>query len=108
MDSLDDATLETGTLSRPRASAADSMSRPDQEASYEAQPNLYRVTDNPDGAILLNVAENVLGWPELRARIETITAHQPMPDLLLQCTSADAAPEALLGRLSAEGRIDGS
>ncbi len=93
MNSPDDATVEATTLSRRGARAAESTSRPDEEAFHEAQQNLYHVTDNPGGAITLNVAENTLGWETLKVKIESITADQPLPNWLAKYTDYAGHPD---------------
>ncbi len=93
MESQDNTTVETAALSRRGARAAESTSRPDQEAFNEAQQNQYHATDNPDGAITLNVAENTLGWAALKLKIEEVTASQPLPDWLAKYTNFAGHPD---------------
>ena len=81
------------SLSTRGARAAEATSRPDQDAFYEAQQNLYHVTDNPDGAITLNVAENTLGWEALKVKIGEITTNQPLPDWLAKYTHFAGHPD---------------
>jgi aspartate/methionine/tyrosine aminotransferase len=60
--------------------AAETPLRIDYDAHRAASQDVYHATDNPDGALLLNVAENHLGWPELKAKIEAISAeHEISP-----------------------------
>ncbi len=80
MATLDNETVRGSSLSVRGAQAATTTSRPDEAAFFEAQRNLYHETDNPDGALPLNVAENSLGWAALKHKIEAITAQQPLPD----------------------------
>jgi aspartate/methionine/tyrosine aminotransferase len=93
MNSPDDPTLGVTALSRRGTRAAESTSRPDQEAFHEAQQNLYHATDNPDGAITLNVAENTLAWAALKTEIEEVTAKQPLPDWLAKYTNFAGHPD---------------
>jgi aspartate/methionine/tyrosine aminotransferase len=81
------------SLSARGARAAAATSRPDQDAFYEAQQNLYHATDNPGGAITLNVAENTLGWAALKLKIEEVTANQPLPDWLAKYTNFAGHPD---------------
>jgi aspartate/methionine/tyrosine aminotransferase len=83
------------TLSVRGAQAATTTSRPDQDAFYEAKRNLYHATDNPDGALPLNVAENSLGWAALKHKIESVTAQQALPDWVAKYTDFAGQPDVL-------------
>jgi aspartate/methionine/tyrosine aminotransferase len=69
------------------------MARPDQDAFYEATANQYHAEDNPDGAILLNVAEYTLGWAAMRNKIESIAAEASIPDWVPKYTDHMGNPD---------------
>jgi len=81
------------SLSDRGARAAGSPLRIDYAAYREAVENLYDPIDNPTGALPLNVAENRLSWPELEAKIETITATHEIPPWVPGYTAARGSPE---------------
>jgi aspartate/methionine/tyrosine aminotransferase len=85
--------MPTSSLSSRGALAADTPLRVDYDAFLEASENPYHPIDNPEGALALNIAENRLSWPELRARIETITRTQEIPEWVPSYTSTLGAPE---------------
>jgi aspartate/methionine/tyrosine aminotransferase len=67
------------SLSTRGAHAASSPLRIDHEAFRAAMADRYHPVDNPTGALPLNVAENRLVWPELKAKVEEITRNHPIP-----------------------------
>lgn len=92
-----------GALSRRGKQAADTPLRVDSELFNEASANLYHPVENPDGAFPLNVAENRLSWSELKAKIEEITATNPIPDWVAGYAARCGAPDfrkAVAGFLS--------
>ena len=93
VDIDDQSPATTSSLSSRGARAAEATSRPDQDAFHEAQQNVYHVTDNPDGAITLNVAENVLGWAALKLKIDEITTDLPLPDWIAKYTHFAGHPD---------------
>jgi len=82
-------------LSRRGSNASQSQVRSDTDLFYEAMANLHHHEDNPSGALPMNVAENKLGWTELKAKIEAISASQPLPDWVAGYTGAKGNPEVL-------------
>lgn len=68
------------SLSGRGARAAGSPLRIDYEAFRRAAADRYHPVENPDGALPLNVAENRLGWPDLREKIEEVSRTKPIPD----------------------------
>ena len=93
-DTLDDEEfMTTSALSNRGARAAETPLRVDHALFHEAAGNLYHPIDNPTGALPLNVAENRLSWPELKAKIEAITATHEIPDWVPGYTSHRGAPE---------------
>lgn len=72
--------MSTSSLSTRGARAAATPLRLDHAAHREAVADRYHPTDNLDGKLPLNVAENRLSWPDLRARIERVTAEESIPD----------------------------
>lgn len=83
----------TDTLSARGARAAGTPLRIDYEAFREAEEDRYHPVENPEGKIALNVAENRLSWPDLRRKIEEITADGAIPDWVPGYTSPRGAPE---------------
>ncbi|MBT3497528.1 MAG: aminotransferase class I/II-fold pyridoxal phosphate-dependent enzyme [Gemmatimonadales bacterium] len=68
--------MTTSSLSSRGALAANNPLRIDHAAYHEAVANAYHPTENPTGALPLNVAENRLSWSDLRAKIESITTEE--------------------------------
>ncbi len=66
--------------------------RADFELFAEAEENAFDATDNPDGAIALCIAENVLSWPEMEARLRE-AACAKTPDWVAKYTQVQGAPE---------------
>jgi aspartate/methionine/tyrosine aminotransferase len=85
--------MNTSALSSRGKRAADTRLRVDYDLFQEAVENLYSPIDNPNGALPLNVAENRLNWPELKAKIEAITATHEIPAWVPGYTSHRGAPE---------------
>ncbi len=81
------------TLSARGAHAAETPLRVDHALFLEASRNLFHPVDNPAGALPLNVAENRLSWPDLKAKLEAITATHSIPDWVPGYTSHHGAPE---------------
>jgi 1-aminocyclopropane-1-carboxylate synthase len=81
------------TLSARGARAAGSPLRIDSDLSDRAAGNLFHPVNNLTGDIPLNVAENRLSWPDLKAKIEAITATHPIPDWVQGYTNRSGAPE---------------
>lgn len=85
--------MTTNTLSSRGARAAVTPLRIDRDLSLEAAENLYHPTTNPTGAVPLNVAENRLSWPDLKEKIEALTATAAIPDWVPAYATASGAPE---------------
>jgi 1-aminocyclopropane-1-carboxylate synthase len=81
------------TLSNRGEHAATTPLRIDYAAHREAAENAYHPVHNPTGSLALNVAENRLGWPELKEQIELITAQHPISAWVPGYTHARGAPE---------------
>ena len=81
------------SLSSRGVRAAGTPLRIDYGAYSEAIANVYHPTDNPTGALPLNVAENRLSWFDLKAKIEAITSENEIPGWVPGYTSARGAPE---------------
>ncbi len=91
------------SLSQRGQIASRSAMRVDLEVYAEAIENLYHPTKNPEGALILNMAENNLSWPLLREKIETVALENGIPNWVSNYTSALGAAsfrEALAGFLS--------
>ncbi|MDX1647009.1 MAG: aminotransferase class I/II-fold pyridoxal phosphate-dependent enzyme [Longimicrobiales bacterium] len=73
--------------------AAGTPLRIDYEAFEEAEEDRYHPRDNPSGKIPLNIAENRLGWGELRGKIQGVTADLAIPDWVAGYTEPRGAPE---------------
>jgi 1-aminocyclopropane-1-carboxylate synthase len=65
----------------------------DHALFHQASQDLYHPVENPAGALPLNVAENRLGWAELKARIEAITATLEVPRWVAGYTTHHGSPE---------------
>ncbi len=74
------------SLSRRGARLADSQLRIDLDLLIESLGNLYHPADNPSGVLAMNIAENNLNWPTLKARL-TELAQCPPPDWISDYTS---------------------
>lgn len=85
--------MNANSLSQRGARAAEKPLRVDHALFHEAAGNLYHPTDNPDGALPLNVAENRLSWPDLKAKIEEITASNDIPKWVPGYTTHHGAPD---------------
>lgn len=73
--------------------ASKSQMRADQGVSVEAMGNRFDPDANPTGAIVMNVAENKLCWPELQARIRRVFTDSPPPMWTASYTHARGNPE---------------
>jgi len=85
--------MNTRALSSRGARAAETPLRVDHALFHQASQDLYHPVDNPAGALPLNVAENRLGWAELKARIEAITATHEIPRWVAGYTTHHGSPE---------------
>ena len=79
------------TLSRRGQRLVDTPLRDDFDLFHEADDNAYHPADNPEGAVALCIAENVLSWPDLRARLVEL-ARQAPPDWVAKYTDVRGAP----------------
>ncbi|MFK8161457.1 MAG: aminotransferase class I/II-fold pyridoxal phosphate-dependent enzyme [Lewinella sp.] len=66
--------------------------RADLELFYEAMENRYHAKDNPDGSFTLCIAENLLNWGEMEAKLREITA-RPIPEWVASYTAILGAPD---------------
>ena len=80
------------SLSQRGHTASQSVLRIDFEAYFEAVKNLYHKTGNPGGTFPLNVAENKLSWPMLKAHMEHLANKHPIPDWVASYTHSTGAP----------------
>ena len=80
------------SLSKRGDIASNTALRVDFELYFEAVQNLYHKENNPDGTFPLNVAENKLGWEELREKIEALAKENRIPDWVSGYTSSHGAP----------------
>ncbi|MGY6557655.1 MAG: aminotransferase class I/II-fold pyridoxal phosphate-dependent enzyme [Nitritalea sp.] len=71
--------MSTSLSSLGRA-AAQSPSRVDLNLYFEGMQNRYHPTKNPQGKLLLNVAENLLNWPFLQQRLHGLAAEEAPPE----------------------------
>lgn len=91
-------------LSSRGAAAASTPLRIDLEAHRAAVDNAFHPIENPDGALALNIAENRLGWPRLKSKLEAISADREIPLWVPSYTAARGAPDfrAALARFMGE------
>lgn len=90
-------------LSTRARAALNSPMRADLDLFERAMDNAYHLEDNPDGAIPLCIAENLLSWPALRDKFQRIVATRTTPDWVAGYAPTLGAPEfreALAGFLS--------
>jgi aspartate/methionine/tyrosine aminotransferase len=83
--------------------ASNSSMRVDLEIYGEAMENIFHPIENPDGVLILNMAENNLNWHLLKKKIESLVRKNEIPDWVSNYTSAMGAPvfrEALAGFIS--------
>lgn len=78
-------------LSQRGQAAISQPLRADLELFYEAMENRYHATDNPDGSFTLCIAENLLNWEEMEARLREI-ATGPVPEWVASYTAILGAP----------------
>lgn len=94
---------QNSSLSQRGQTASNTVLRVDMEIYGEALENIFHPTKNPEGVLLLNMAENNLSWPLLKGKIESIFDTQEVPHWVSNYTSAMGAPdfrEAMAGFLS--------
>ncbi|MEL7119774.1 MAG: aminotransferase class I/II-fold pyridoxal phosphate-dependent enzyme [Bacteroidota bacterium] len=84
---------DSSSLSKRGQIVQNTTLRVDFEIFYEAMQNLFHQTDNPDGAIPLNIAENRLSWHLLENKMKEITENESIPNWVASYTSAMGAPE---------------
>ena len=84
--------MSTAHLSTRGRALASSPLRADLELFERAQQNAYHPTDNPDGAIALCIAENVLQWERMQARLAEIQA-RPLPEWTASYAPTTGHPE---------------
>jgi aspartate/methionine/tyrosine aminotransferase len=80
------------TLSKRGEKASETVMRVDLNLYFEAIENIYHEHDNPNGGFPLNVAENKLSWAMLKAKLESISRTQPIPDWVAGYTSTLGLP----------------
>ena len=78
-------------LSQRGARKAGEPLRPDFELFAEAEENPYS-PENPQGAITLCIAENLLQWPRMRNKLQSIAAHRTWPEWIAAYTQLSGAP----------------
>lgn len=83
---------DQSTISKRGAQAAETVLRVDMKIFGEAMENLYHKEENPEGVLILNMAENNLSWPLLREKIETVVLENGVPDWVSNYTSSLGAP----------------
>ncbi|MDH3207895.1 MAG: aminotransferase class I/II-fold pyridoxal phosphate-dependent enzyme [Gemmatimonadota bacterium] len=83
--------MPSTSLSDRGTLASTTPARIDYDAYHEAMADRYHPTENPDGKLPLNIAENRLSWHELKARIESITSEREIPEWVAGYTSARGA-----------------
>lgn len=81
-----------GPLSSRGMQASTTAVRVDMDLYFEAAEDLFHKTNNPKGKFPLNVAENRLSWPILKAQIEKISRENPVEDWVANYTSSVGSP----------------
>ncbi len=81
----------SSSLSNRGAALIGKPLRADFDKFALAEENPYDAVNNPEGAISLCIAENVLSWPEMRAKLQEI-AQRPIPQWVSKYTSILGAP----------------
>lgn len=80
------------TLSTRGQALVDAPLRPDFDLFHEADADRYDPRDNPGGAVPLCIAENVLAWPRVSARLREL-AGEEAPAWVGQYTDVRGAPD---------------
>ncbi len=83
---------DRGSLSDRGTLAASTPLRIDHAAFREAVADHYHPEKNPGGALPMNIAENRLSWPELKAKLEEVARSEPIPPWVPGYTSTLGAP----------------
>lgn len=81
------------TLSQRGQRAAGQPLRADFDLFAEAMDNHYHPENNPEGCLPLCIAENLLNWEEMEAKLRGIAAAGPTPDWVASYTSILGAPD---------------
>ncbi|MEM9822754.1 MAG: aminotransferase class I/II-fold pyridoxal phosphate-dependent enzyme [Bacteroidota bacterium] len=84
---------EKASLSKRGQQVANTVLRVDMKLYEAAQNDLYHATDNPGGALPLNMAENKLSWPFLKSKMEALTRQHPIPNWVSNYTSCLGSPD---------------
>ncbi|WP_116105867.1 aminotransferase class I/II-fold pyridoxal phosphate-dependent enzyme [Lewinella sp. IMCC34191] len=79
-------------LSKRGSQKANEPLRPDFELFERAQEHPYS-PESTDGAITLCIAENLLQWPKLREKLQSIAAEKDWPEWIAAYTQLSGAPE---------------
>lgn len=66
--------------------------RVDLELFYEAEKDQFHPTNNPEGKIAMNIAENHMAWDMLRERIQRVTRENDIPEWVASYTDPAGAP----------------
>ncbi len=83
---------DQSTISKRGQEASNTMLRIDMEIYGKALENIFHKETNPDGALILNMAENNLSWYLLKEKIETLTRDNEIPDWVSNYTMSTGAP----------------
>ncbi|NND05853.1 MAG: aminotransferase class I/II-fold pyridoxal phosphate-dependent enzyme [Saprospiraceae bacterium] len=85
--------MKNSTLSIRGSKASKGTPRVDLDVFFEASQNTFDARLNPNGAFLLNMAENHHCWHLLRDRLQTISCETQIPDWVAGYTAVTGAPE---------------
>lgn len=85
--------MDTVSLSTRGRHAAATPLRADFELLDQAVQDEYHPTKNPTGAIPLCIAENLLGWEQLRDKLQSLAATRQTPDWVASYTSTLGHPD---------------
>ena len=87
--------MKDHNLSSRGEKALKTVLRKDFDIYFQASQNLYDPIYNEEGVFTLNIAENVLSWPLLKTKIETISATESIPEWVSSYTSCLGHPDFL-------------
>ncbi|MBC6994583.1 aminotransferase class I/II-fold pyridoxal phosphate-dependent enzyme [Neolewinella lacunae] len=103
---------QLASLSARGQRAATQPIRADFDLFRTALENLYHPQDNPAGVFTLCIAENLLNWEEMRAKLQSIASTRQTPDWVASYTSILGAPDfraaatRFLGRMIADTELN--
>ena len=85
--------MQKQTLSQLGQQAISNPIRADFDLFERVMQNEYHPTDNPKGDIPLCIAENLLGWPALKEKLQQISREKTIPDWVASYTMTVGHPD---------------